>query len=241
MFMNVDKYCLTAFYDREHLQTYLLQKNKFEDHNKLYLRVMDAKSLKMAPGSVGNTQVHADLAPKFIRTQILVAYPQGDEDWCLFLCLASGLHYMGLTEEAAKLAGLASKAEHLPGTRGIDALKAAMLECAPSIGHPQVSNNRKRKQKKSLTVEDMTSILTKYPTVVIPLGIDGSVNHAICVVNDLIFDATQWCALKCKVESMSWICDSGTKGVAGVYEALRFQNPMNCKPLEIEIVKNWIT
>ena len=188
---------------------------------------------------IGNTRTHADVAPKYMRTQVPVAYPQGDHDRCLFLGLASALHYMGLIEEAAKLAGMASKAEHLPGTKGIEALKAAMIECAPCIGRPQVFNKRKRKPRSRLTVEDVTLVLSQYPTVVIPLGTDGSVNHAICVVDDLIFDATQWCALKCKVESIGWICDSGSKGVAGVYEAFRFQNPMNCKPLEREIVRNW--
>jgi hypothetical protein len=188
---------------------------------------------------IGNTRTHADVAPKYMRTQVPVAYPQGDHDRCLFLGLASALHYMGLIEEAAKLAGMASKAEHLPGTKGIEALKAAMIECAPCIGRPQVFNKRKRKPRTRLTVEDVTLVLSQYPTVVIPLGTDGSVNHAVCVVDDLIFDATQWCALKCKVESIGWICDSGSKGVAGVYEAFRFQNPMNCKPLEREIVRNW--
>ena len=188
---------------------------------------------------IGNTRTHADMAPKYMRTQVPVAYPQGDHDRCLFLGLASALHYMGLIDEAAKLAEMASKAEHLPGTKGIEALKAAMIECAPCIGRPYVFNKRKRKPRSRLTVEEVTSVYSQYPTVVIPLGTDGSVSHAICVVDDLIFDATQWCALKCKVDSIGWICDSGSKGVAGVYEAFRFQNSMNCKPLDREIVRNW--
>jgi hypothetical protein len=45
-FTNEDKDQLSAFYECEDLQTYLLQKNKFEDHNKYYIKVMNAKSLK---------------------------------------------------------------------------------------------------------------------------------------------------------------------------------------------------
>jgi hypothetical protein len=95
---------------------------------------------------VGNSREHADMAPKRTRTKIPVAYPQcDDEKKCLFLCLASGLHYMGFTEEAAKLAALENEFLYLPGTRGIEALRAAMIDCAHSIGRPQVFNSPKKK------------------------------------------------------------------------------------------------
>jgi hypothetical protein len=86
-----------------------------------------------------------------------------------------------------------------------------------------------------MTVDEIPSILTEYPTVIIPAGTDGLMNHAICVVDDLIFDSMQWCTLSCKVESITWICDSGKQGVASVYEAFRFQNPISCKPLERKV------
>jgi hypothetical protein len=45
-FTNEDKDRLSVFYDRGDLQTYLLQKNEFEDRNKYYVKVTDVKSLK---------------------------------------------------------------------------------------------------------------------------------------------------------------------------------------------------
>jgi hypothetical protein len=140
---------------------------------------------------MSNSREHADMAPKWIRTKISAAYPQGYDDKCLFLCVASGLHYTGLTEEATKLAALTSESMHLPGTRGMKALRTAMIDCAFSIGRPQVLNSPKKKQKNNMTVEDVASIVTEYPTVIIHVCTDGLVNHAICVVDNLIFDSTQ--------------------------------------------------
>jgi hypothetical protein len=204
-----------------------------------YVRLIMEEAHQWHKVVVGSIREHGDLAPKWLQTTIPVAYPQGDEDKCLFHCLASALHYMGLTGEAALLATFATESENLPTTRAIEALKAAMIECAPSIGRPHVFNSSKKKRRNNLTLKDVTSIQTEYPTVIIPLGTDGSVNHAICVVDDLIFDSTQRCAIKCKVESISWICDCGDKGVAGIREALRFKNPMGCKPLKREKKQNW--
>ena len=42
----------------------------------------------------------------------------------------------------------------------------------------------------------------------IPQGKDGSINHAVAVVEDLIFDSTQSHAMKLKKESFDWIFGS---------------------------------
>ena len=64
---------------------------------------------------------------------------------------------------------------------------------------------------------------TIYPTLVIPIGADGSINHAFCVVDDLIFDSTQTHALKLTMKSIEWIC--GEMGVAdSPYAVYRFCN-----------------
>ena len=62
---------------------------------------------------------------------------------------------------------------------------------------------------------------TIYPTLVIPSGNDGSTGHAVCVVDDLIFDSTQENALKLCRESLDWIC--WKHGCKDIYYANRFQ------------------
>ena len=48
--------------------------------------------------------------------------------------------------------------------------------------------------------------MTEFPTVVVPQGRDGSVNHAVCIVDDLVFDSTQPKALKLCRETLDWVC-----------------------------------
>jgi pyrimidine operon attenuation protein/uracil phosphoribosyltransferase len=79
---------------------------------------------------------------------------------------------------------------------------------------------------------------TKFPTVVIPHGNDGSNNHAIVVVDDIIFDTTQVYALRLCRESLDWIC--GEKGMASIDIAIRFNRGHRTKrKLEREKQKNW--
>ena len=52
------------------------------------------------------------------------------------------------------------------------------------------------------------------------MGKDAGVNHAVCVVDDLIFDSTQHFALKLCRESFDWICGDG--GCEGIYFAIHF-------------------
>jgi len=47
------------------------------------------------------------------------------------------------------------------------------------------------------------------------------VNHACCVIDDLVFDASVDYALKLDSRSFDWIC--GQQGCSGIHCALRFQ------------------
>ena len=76
---------------------------------------------------------------------------------------------------------------------------------------------------KKLTIKDLVKNKTIYPTLVIPSGNDGSTGHAVCVVDDLIFDSTQENALKLCRESLDWIC--GRYGCKELYVAIRFHQP----------------
>ena len=102
------------------------------------------------------------------------------------------------------------------------------------------SVEKRKKQKAKLFVETICPQLTPYPTVVIPMGKDGSISHAVCVVDDLIFDSTQRSALKLTHKSFHWI--SGNLGTHDeVYGAMRFERPCE-KGLQVftcTIQNNW--
>jgi len=100
---------------------------------------------------------------------------------------------------------------------------------------------KKGKNKKTkLFIETICTQLTPFPTVVIPLGKDGSISHAVCVVDDLIFDSTQRSALKLTHKSFHWISgDLGTHDE--VYGAMHFERPCK-KGLQVftcNIQDNW--
>ena len=205
-----------------------------------YIKLLMKHPKKWHRVDIGNPSSHSeDLPPAFYQTTVRVAYPQGEKHTCLFLCLASALHYIGLSEEAQKLADAAYSAEHTSAAEGVAALRRAMEEFAPIVGRPTLFNTaRSGRKKKILSTTDVFKY-TPYPTVVIPIGSDGSVNHAICVVDDLIFDSTLPYALKCLPQCLDWICTGKKGGFVGVRQALRFSNSINCPPLHRIMDDNW--
>jgi hypothetical protein len=83
-----------------------------------------------------------------------------------------------------------------------------------------------------MTIDDLVQKPRKILTVVIPLGKDRSVNHTIYLIDDLIFDSTQSWALKCKANTLSWICDCGDRGFQDVNLAMQFELPYKTKSLD---------
>ena len=79
------------------------------------------------------------------------------------------------------------------------------------------------KKTLKMTVEQLVNNKTIYTTLVVPTGNDGSTGHAVCVVDDLIFDSTQENALKLCRESLDWVC--GRYGCKELYIAMRFYQP----------------
>jgi hypothetical protein len=51
-----------------------------------------------------------------------------------------------------------------------------------------------------------TETSDRWALVVVPLGGDGGICHAITIVGDLIFDSTQSHALKLGKDSLDWCC-----------------------------------
>jgi hypothetical protein len=68
-------------------------------------------------------------------------------------------------------------------------------------------------------------------TVVHPKRDDGSADHAICVVDDLVLDARFSYALKLYDDTFKWVC--GPKGVCQLGHIIRFFLPHRATPRSI--------
>ena len=150
------------------------------------------------------------VAPTHLLTEVPVAFPQGEKDHCLFNCMASALYYVGFVEESRLIATAAQGTEKMSRKEAVHFLRECMRTAVPTIGESAVFNaNRGRGMRKNLSVNDLVGRRTPYPTLVIPQGGDGSVSHAVCVVDDLVFDSTQKKALKLTYQTMKWVCGKG--------------------------------
>jgi len=168
-----------------------------------------------------------DVAPSHLLTSVDLKYVQHENDFCLIYSLCAGLHYMGFEKEAEVLSEEAPKALHQPFEVGIQIVSTFMRNHLPKFGchHGFGKVKKRRKGNAAISIHDLCTNKYPYPTVVIPSGKDGSVNHAFCIVDDLVFDSTQERALKLSEETIHWSC--GNKGAAGIYAALRFNQPVD--------------
>jgi hypothetical protein len=132
---------------------------------------------------------------------------------------------------------------NLPKPAAVDKMKKLMKELVPCIGQGQILSKKpkvkKEADKHGISITELIDIKTRFPTLVIPLGKDGSTNHAIVVIDDLIFDSTQVYALKLCRDSLDWIC--GNRGIASIDVAICFNrsNEKNLKPFGHQLTTNW--
>jgi hypothetical protein len=66
-----------------------------------------------------------------------------------------------------------------------------------------------------------TEASNRWALVVIPLGGDGGIGHAITIVGDLILDSTQSHALTLGKNSLDWCC-ANDHGFESIYMAIKF-------------------
>ena len=85
-------------------------------------------------------------------------------------------------------------------------------------------------KKDKLSIKDLIKNNPSHPLLVIPRGNDCGVGHAVCMIDDLIFDATQEKALKLSKESFDWVCGKG--GFDGIYVAIKFDSGWKTSPLK---------
>jgi hypothetical protein len=176
------------------------------------------------PMVVGNARELDDCAPSALLVSgIRVFYQQFERDQCLMMGVASCLHYCGLKSEALAIALRARRYEDLPKEIALMEMRKDMKRLVPCIGECVTFNSatsKKKTIKRKLSIPDLIEKRTRFPTVVIPYGRDRSNNHSFVVVDDLIFDSTQPCAMKLCLESLDWIC--GKYGIGSIDVAFRF-------------------
>jgi hypothetical protein len=147
---------------------------------------------------------------------------------------------MGYGTVAHRVAEAAPQWTSLPGDMVFDQLRDIMKEVLPESGQCMVFNKGHGHRRKNISVADLICCRTPYLTVVLPKGNDGSADHAVCVVDDLIFDARFSHALKLCDDTFKWVC--GPKGVCQLGYVLRFCLPHGVKKTKHERVmrRNWL-
>jgi hypothetical protein len=161
---------------------------------------------------------------------------------CLPYAVASCLNYMGHVREAQRVAAAAPDLIYLPGDVVIRRLRTIMQEVLPEVGQCRIFNKRHGQRRKTnvvLTVNDLVRCKTPYLTLVSPEGVDGSADHAVCVVDDIVFDARLSHALKLCDETLMWVC--GPKGVSELGTVHRFCLPHGVKKRKHQrgMRRNW--
>ena len=164
-------------------------------------------------------------------TQIRMKYQQkAGENYCLGYSMASCLHYMGFVKEAKQLHLVCKQWAHLPGGRSLQMLSLFMQKNVKVIGDcllfQQRTSNRRKKSVRKLTPKCLYDELTPYPTVVLLEGSDGSVDHAVTVIDNLVFDSTVQHPLRVCLESLKWICGGEVESIVA---ARRFFRPHGTK------------
>jgi len=126
-------------------------------------------------------------APNNLQTSVVCLYQQMEKEFCLVYSLASALYYIGMNDAAAKIAKIMDLTESSSAYDAIQTVNVYMKDYVPCIGHNESFGRFGEKIRHVITIQELCSKKTVYPTVVVPLGKDGSCNHAVCVVDDLVF------------------------------------------------------
>ena len=175
-----------------------------------------------------------ELAPDHLNSQIRTIYQQHNKPYCLTYSLASCLFYCGFNDAARLLSTQAVLLAALDFDGILTEIRALMPNLAPAIGLPTlygIRTKRHSRVKRRLTWDLLFTDITPYPTIVIPVLPDGTINHAFCVVDDLIFDSSNPYALKLHEESVRWICNDSD---AQIHQALRFNTKVSPPGNKIE-------
>jgi hypothetical protein len=179
-------------------------------------------------------------APASIATGVGVSFAQGGSEYCLTYAVASAMRYAGLRTEAQKVEHAGSM-KQLPGDVALAKIVQLIRECAPQIGGYRAFNNTKKKKKAAhkMDLDDLIRDKTPCLTIVQPMGRDGSQDHIVTVVDDLVFDTRLTVALKLSHAAFQWICgEQGFWKLGRVYRFFESHNTSKKFP-ERTMQRNW--
>jgi hypothetical protein len=174
------------------------------------------KFFPLPPGAPRDASMGIELinsSDKHPKPRLL--YMQRDDPTCLFCSFASALHFVGLERTAKEMADMADMfaADSLNGFHNWKALQVMMRK--------QCAWLTPKKVKKGFDILGDRSI---YPTVVALEAADGCTQHAITIVNDMIFDPNCELALDLNLENLNYCCSTSEKKVSfkQVFHGYRF-------------------
>jgi len=210
----------------------LTKKECLEWFQESFLWFCEDNPNRYMPIPAGDAHIGRDDAPSVLKSNVPIAFPQGNWDHCLVNSVCSALHYCELYDEAAKISQVAATIAAEDQKKALNLFCDEMKRSAPMVGRCQKFNmgTAARKTKTEMSLEDLLSNLCAYPTLVIPRGNDGCVNHACCVVDDLVFDSTTDKALKLCRETFDWMC--GVRGCDKILQVIRFQGKVGLPKAE---------
>ena len=184
--------------------------------------------------------------PRYLTTKVPTLYQQLNRPFCLTYCLASALFYCKFRVEASLLAGQAIDLACYNMRAQLRRVLNFMPNLVPLIGDATRINHRANgncRRKRRLKWEELFDELSSRPTLIVPVnGRTGRMNHAICVVDDLIFDSSTPYAMKLCMDSFRWIFQEDN---LDIFVAYRFENKVSPPGQKIagqytrEIVYNW--
>ena len=175
----------------------------------------------------GDSKNYGKNIPSELLTSVQVKFQQENYNYCIAFSLASVLHYLKKYKAANTIKLKASKLQHLPKNFSFNLLRGYMADACPEFDRCRVYNKIKSnmKKRKIISITELINNKSPFPTLVCLTGADGSVSHAVCIIDDLIFDSTQRYALKLIKESLDWIC--GESGCVGISEGYCFYHDHN--------------
>jgi hypothetical protein len=176
-------------------------------------------SERYVPVPVGSARFEFDAPPPISSVVPSVAchYPQGDKNFCMFYSFASALFFIGLEEESEQVRMAGHGLEYQDRQSQINALRQIVgsFDC---FERPEVWGKKHKRFNKFSALED----ISMSPTMIIPTGADGGVQHAITTVGEYIFDSTTTHAMHLTKESLDWCCNTPS-GFKGIFFAIRFR------------------
>jgi hypothetical protein len=168
---------------------------------------------------VGDTR-QDEKPPSDLITKFPVHYTQKNHDTChdtcLFKSVASALHHLNKKQIASVISSMATKYMYTPVDEQLNKLGSIAPEKDCDL---LVTKWMTRKRVRKFDLKTETS--HGWALVVIPLGGDGGIGHAIIIVGDLKFDSTQSHALKLGKNSLDWCC-ANDRGFESIYMAIKF-------------------